>query len=127
MAYATLPSNTPLTIDLKLSSITIILAVSRAISVPLPIAIPTLAARKAGASLTPSPVTATNSPCLFKDSTIFNFSNGVTLVNIFLLFTNSSNSSSGPFKYFSTSSPVVTSSKSLVNFKSLAILKAVSG
>ena len=73
LAYATLPSFTPATIDLKLSSIIIILAVSLAISVPLPIAIPILAVLSAGASLTPSPVTATNSPILFKDSTISNF------------------------------------------------------
>ena len=41
---------------------TIIFAVSRAISVPLPIAIPMFALLNAGASFTPSPVTATYSP-----------------------------------------------------------------
>ena len=64
------PSLTPATIDAKLSSAIIISAVSRAMSVPLPIAMPMLADFKAGASLTPSPVTATNSPWRFKDSTM---------------------------------------------------------
>ena len=106
---------------------TIIFAVSLAISVPLPIAIPILAALNAGASFTPSPVTATNSPCLLIDSTIFNFCIGVTLANIFLLFTNSSNSLFPFFNFSSTSIPLVTSSKEFVSFKSLAILKAVKG
>ena len=48
----------------------IIWAVSRATSVPLPIATPILAAFNAGASLTPSPVTATYAPFLFNASTM---------------------------------------------------------
>ena len=56
-------ASTPLTIEAKLSSVKTILALSLAISVPfLPIAIPTLAFFKAGASLTPSPVIATTLP-----------------------------------------------------------------
>ena len=47
-----------------------------------------LALFRAGASFTPSPVTATNSPCLFRDSTIFNFWSGVTLEKTFFVFIN---------------------------------------
>ena len=60
----------------------IIEAASLATSVPLPIAMPILALFIAGASFTPSPVTATNSPVLFKELTIFNLSVGVTLEKI---------------------------------------------
>ena len=57
------PSLTALTIEAKLSSVKIISAASFATSVPvIPIAIPIFAFFKAGASLTPSPVTATISP-----------------------------------------------------------------
>ena len=90
LEYAILPSFIPSTIDVKLSSITIKSAVSIATSVPLPIAIPILAVFIAGASLTPSPVTATNSPFLFNDSTIFNLSVGVTLENTLICFMYSS-------------------------------------
>lgn len=55
-----LPHKTALTIELKLSSNKIIAAASLATSVPaIPIANPTSAFFKAGASLVPSPVTAT--------------------------------------------------------------------
>ena len=58
-----LPQSTALTIELKLSSISMIAAASRATSVPLiPIAKPTSAFLKAGASFVPSPVTATTLP-----------------------------------------------------------------
>jgi len=54
------PQSTAFTIELKLSSIRMIAAASRATSVPeLPIAKPTSAFLSAGASLVPSPVTAT--------------------------------------------------------------------
>ena len=58
-----LPQSTALTIDVKLSSIKIMAAAYLATSVPqIPIAKPTSAFFKAGASLVPSPVTATTSP-----------------------------------------------------------------
>jgi hypothetical protein len=54
------PSSMPATIVAKLSSLRTSSAASRATSVPdFPIATPIFAARSAGASLTPSPVTAT--------------------------------------------------------------------
>ena len=57
------PKPTAATIVAKLSSSSTMSAASRATSVPLrPMATPTSAARSAGASLTPSPVTATTSP-----------------------------------------------------------------
>ena len=57
------PSRIAATIVAKLSSIKTISEASRATSVPFfPIAIPILAAFNAGASLTPSPVIATNCP-----------------------------------------------------------------
>lgn len=58
-----LPHMQALTIDAKLSSMIIIAAACLAISVPvIPIAKPTSAFLSAGASLVPSPVTATTSP-----------------------------------------------------------------
>ena len=60
--------------------------VSLATSVPLPIATPIEAALIAGASFTPSPVTATNSPILFREFTIFSLSVGVTRENTILSF-----------------------------------------
>ena len=57
------PQSTALTIELKLSSTKMIAAASRATSVPaIPMANPTSAFFKAGASLVPSPVTATTFP-----------------------------------------------------------------
>jgi len=57
------PSSMALTIVLKLSSARIMLAASFDTSVPvMPIAIPMSARLSAGASFTPSPVTATISP-----------------------------------------------------------------
>ena len=54
------PSSIALTIELKLSSVSTILEASFDTSVPfIPIAIPISALFSAGASLTPSPVTAT--------------------------------------------------------------------
>ena len=58
-----LPHITAFIIDEKLSSSKIIAAAERATSVPaIPIANPTSAFFKAGASLVPSPVTATTCP-----------------------------------------------------------------
>ena len=57
-------------------------AVSRATSVPLnPIATPTWAARSAGASLAPSPLTATKWPFRCRDSTMSSFWCGPTRAN----------------------------------------------
>ena len=54
------PSSTPATMLAKLSSMRMRSAASRATSVPAtPMAMPTSAWRSAGASFTPSPVTAT--------------------------------------------------------------------
>ena len=86
------------------------LLVSFATSVPLPRAIPILALFKAGASLTPSPVTATKSPFLLNDSTISSFCIGLTLENTFFVLTNLSNSPNPFFIYFSNVIPSTTSS-----------------
>jgi hypothetical protein len=59
-----LPSSTPFTIELKLSSNRSISAAFFATSEPLPIATPMLAFLMAGESFTPSPVTATTWPAL---------------------------------------------------------------
>lgn len=52
-------------------------AASFATSEPLPIAMPQSAALRDGASLTPSPVTATQFPKLLKELTMRNFCSGV--------------------------------------------------
>ncbi|MNT60904.1 hypothetical protein D3C72_1985150 [compost metagenome] len=73
-AYATLPSFMPLTMDAKLSSVRTMSALSFATSVPFrPMATPTCACLSAGASLTPSPVTATKWPVLASDRTMDSF------------------------------------------------------
>ncbi|KAF3927055.1 hypothetical protein AA313_de0201254 [Arthrobotrys entomopaga] len=56
-------------------------AASRATSDPPAMAIPTSAARSAGASLTPSPVTATAFPLFFNSVTILSFCSGVVRPN----------------------------------------------
>ena len=72
------PSRIAATIVAKSSSVSTIAAASRAASVPdRPIATPTSARRSAGASLTPSPVTATTSPCAWSSSTSASFDAGV--------------------------------------------------
>jgi len=78
LSYAKRPSSTPATIELNRSSTTIIEAVSFAMSVPEPIATPMFARRNAGASLTPSPVTATKWPSRSRASTIASFWSGAT-------------------------------------------------
>ena len=73
------PSRTAVTMVAKLSSSSIMCAASRATSVPpLPIATPMSARFSAGASLTPSPVMATNSPLSCSARTILIFCSGST-------------------------------------------------
>mmetsp|Transcript_17079 Transcript_17079/g.20563 ORF Transcript_17079/g.20563 Transcript_17079/m.20563 type:complete len:247 (-) Transcript_17079:1785-2525(-) len=73
------PSSTPFTMEAKLSSIRIISAASLETSFPaIPMAIPMLPFFSAGASFTPSPVTATTSPRLWLFSTISSFWLGET-------------------------------------------------
>ncbi len=70
----TLPSPTAATTEAKLSSARFMSPASLATSVPvMPMAMPILAAFKAGASLTPSPVMATTCPRLFRALTILSF------------------------------------------------------
>ena len=71
------PRRTARTMDAKLSSISTSDDDSRATSVPRwPIATPTCAARRAGASFTPSPVIATISPRAFSACTMRSFWSG---------------------------------------------------
>jgi len=79
LSKMSLPSSTPLTMELKLSSSKSISAAFLATSEPEPIAIPISAFLIAGESLTPSPVTATTCPALWQASTIRSFWDGVVL------------------------------------------------
>ena len=79
LSKISLPSSTPFTIELKLSSSKSISAAFFATSDPDPIAIPISAFLIAGESLTPSPVTATTCPAFWHASTISNFYDGVVL------------------------------------------------
>lgn len=87
-----LPHNTAFTMELKLSSISMISAAYLATSVPLiPIAKPTSALLRAGASFVPSPVTATTSPLSFKPVTRAYLSYGLDLAkttNLSFIFLN---------------------------------------
>jgi len=75
-----LPQRTALTIEVKLSSRRIISAASLATSVPaFPIAKPTSALFKAGASFVPSPVTATTFLLAIRPKTIAYLSSGLHL------------------------------------------------
>jgi hypothetical protein len=75
-----LPHLTALTIEAKLSSMIKISAADLAISVPaIPIAKPTSAFFKAGASLVPSPVTATTFPFSLRPMTKAYLSSGLVL------------------------------------------------
>lgn len=77
-----LPHITAFTIELKLSSRRIIAAAYLATSVPeIPIANPTSAFFKAGASFVPSPVTATTSPLYLRPVTRAYLSSGLDLAN----------------------------------------------
>lgn len=100
-----LPHITAFTIELKLSSNKIIAADYLATSVPaIPIANPTSAFFKAGASFVPSPVTATTSPLYFNPVTRAYLSSGLDLArtnNLSLILSNAS-----PFAIVSTLSSV---------------------
>lgn len=75
-----LPCSIPLTIEAKLSSIKIISAASFVTSLPeMFMDTPMLAILRAGASFTPSPVTATRSPTFFRLSTMISLWVGDTL------------------------------------------------
>jgi hypothetical protein len=101
------PSSTPVTMLAKLSSRRTIWAASRATSVPVaPIAMPTSAARSAGASLTPSPVMATSRPIRLSASTIFSFCRGV--VRAKTLTPSFRRSTSSTSRIDSSASPVST-------------------
>ena len=70
----------------KLSSVRIIVALSRATSVPeRPMATPMSALRSAGASLTPSPVIATTCPSARRASAIRSLASGDVRAKIELL------------------------------------------
>jgi len=89
-----LPQRTALTMELKLSSSKMIAADSLATYVPaIPIANPTSAFLRAGASLVPSPVTATTSPLSFNPVTKAYLSSGLDLARtrrLSLILSNSS-------------------------------------
>ncbi len=91
------PSSTAFTMVEKLSSASTTLAASRATSVPFnPMATPTSALRRAGASLTPSPVMAISSPCFCSVAAMRNFMSGVNRAKTFtsaMAFSNSFSSS----------------------------------
>lgn len=96
-----LPQRTALTIESKLSSNNIIAEASLATYVPfMPIANPTSAFFKAGASLVPSPVTATTFPLYFNPVTSAYLSSGLDLAKTSSLGKILSNSSA--FKIVST-------------------------
>jgi hypothetical protein len=82
-----LPHIQALTIEAKLSSIMIMSAACLATSVPvIPIAKPTSAFFRAGASLVPSPVTATVSPSSLKPVTSKYLSSGLDLAKTLSVF-----------------------------------------
>lgn len=89
-----LPQSTAFTIELKLSSMRMIAAASRATSVPeLPIAKPTSAFFNAGASFVPSPVTPTTFPLYLSPVTRQYLSSGLDLAktsNLSFILSNSS-------------------------------------
>jgi hypothetical protein len=103
------PSSTALTIEAKLSSVRIISAASLATSLPVPIAMPTLACLSAGESLTPSPVITQKRPLLWRACTILTL-----VVGLHLAMTR------GRVSIASTSSSVILS-------KSLATMTAEAG
>ena len=89
-----LPQRTAFTIELKLSSRRIIAAAYLATSVPaIPIAKPTSAFLRAGASLVPSPVAATTSPLYLSPVTKAYLSSGLDLAKTSKLSFILSNSS----------------------------------
>ena len=118
-----LPSSIALTMVANESSARIILLASLLTSVPvIPIAIPTSALFIAGASLTPSPVTATISPRFIRLLTILILFSAVTLANITSSFRASVNSSS---LILPSSRPVIIFVDSVASPTCLAIALAV--
>jgi hypothetical protein len=81
-------------------------AASRATSDPFPIAIPQSAARNAGASLTPSPVTATTPPRACIERTMRSFCSGVVRAKTISWYEQRTSSRSGVSA--SSSTPVTT-------------------
>ena len=80
------PSSTAEAIDAKLSSAKIMSAASLDTAVPvMPMAIPTLACFKAGASLTPSPVIATTWPLACSAFTKRSLCSGATRAKTFVV------------------------------------------
>ena len=104
-SYTFLPYLQAVTIELNESSNKTTSAASLAISVPLiPIANPTWACLRAGASLVPSPVTATMLPNSLRPKTRINLSSGDALAIIFKSLTVCLNASL-LFKKISNSPP----------------------
>ena len=82
LLYTARPSSMAATIEAKLSSVRIMSAASLATSVPAtPIATPMSAFLSAGASFTPSPVTATISPISCRALTTRSFCSGAMRAN----------------------------------------------
>ena len=98
-----------------------------ATSVPEPIATPMLARRRAGASLTPSPVTATKWPSRSRASTISSFWSGATRAKTNAWPTVSMYSGTSGEPMASSSAPVVTSSSPPAIPRVRAIASAVPG
>lgn len=87
-SYIFLPQTIDLTIELKLSSNINTSAAFLATCVPeIPIATPTWALRRAGASFVPSPVTATMLFSFLRPSTSLSLCSGLLLARIFKCFT----------------------------------------
>ena len=87
-SYMFLPQTMDLTIELKLSSKINTSAAFLATWVPeIPMATPTLALRRAGASFVPSPVTATILFSFLRPSTNLSLCSGLLLARIFKCFT----------------------------------------
>ena len=83
LAYTARPSSTALTMEAKLSSARTMSAASFATSVPaIPIATPMSAFFSAGASFTPSPVTATTCPIRWSADTARSLCSGATRARI---------------------------------------------
>ncbi len=121
------PSSTASTIVAKLSSVSTIVAASRATSVPLtPIATPMSARRSAGASLTPSPVIATTWPWSRRASAIRSFDCGEARAKM-TSWGDASSSSSSASDSASSSGPVTTGDSSSPIPTWWAIALAVSG
>ena len=118
------PSSTARTIVVKSSSVSTTSAASLVTSVPEPIATPTSALLRAGASLTPSPVMATTSPAACSALTMRCLCPGETRAYTEQVFARRV---SVPSSMPSRSSPVTTSPRPLAMPSRRAIAYAVSG